>query len=213
MTALGALWPVGMLLALALLGRGRSRTSLTLLAVALLPMAAMFALGLQKRFLFDLRYFIGVVPLFVLLTARAVAHWPRNRVMTGVLATLVSLTLVAGLADQQLNGSNPRRYDFKPALARVAASSSAGDDLVVAPPYVRDLANYYQPQLSVVTEKATADATLAPTQQDPAVFVLGSFFDVGSERQRIGAILARLRHQRRLVATWRFANVRVWEFR
>jgi uncharacterized membrane protein len=213
MTALGALWPAGMLLALALLGRGRSRTTQLVLAVAIVPIAAMFAMGEQKRFLFDLRYFIGCVPLFVLAGARAVTSWSRSRVGPVLLATGLTATLAVGLADQQLNGNNPRRYDFQPALTQIADVAGPGDEVVLAPQYLHPLVSYYEPQLRSVDQVADPATTVRQTAGQVHVFVLGSFFDVSGERQQIKALLSRLGRDRALVHTWRFANVRVWEFR
>jgi 4-amino-4-deoxy-L-arabinose transferase-like glycosyltransferase/O-antigen/teichoic acid export membrane protein len=212
MTALGALWPAGMLLALGLLGRGRSRSTQLVLAVAILPIAAMFALGEEKRFLFDLRYFIACVPLLLLATARAVTSWPRSRVGVAVLATAVSGTLVAGLADQQFNGDNPRRYDFQPALTQIGAAAGPDDKVVLAPAYLRPLVSYYQPALHSVDQRAMAGTTVRLTENAHHVFVLGSFFDVGGERAQIVALLHHLDRTRERLHTWRFANVRVWEY-
>lgn len=213
MTALGALWPVGMLLALALLGRGRSRRTQLVLAVAILPVVGMFALGEEKRFLFDLRYFIGCVPLLLLAAARAVTSWPRSRLGTGVLAIGVASTLVVGLTDQQLNGDNPRRYDFQPALKQIASAAGPGDKVVLAPAYLRPLVSYYQPELRSVDQRALAGRTVRLTADAQHVFVLGSFFDVGGERAQITALVRHLERTREHVRTWRFSNVRVWEFR
>lgn len=212
MTALGALWPVGMLLALALLGRGRSRTTQLLLAVAIVPVAGMFALGEEKRFLFDLRYFIGCVPLFLLVAARAVSSWPRSRTGTTLLAAGMTVTLLAGLADQQLNGDNPRRYDFQPALSKIAAEAGPNDQVVLAPAYLRPLVSYYQPGLNSVDQRSLAGKTVQLTANAPHVFVLGSFFDVGGERAQIVALLHHYERTRTELHTWRFSNVRVWEF-
>jgi 4-amino-4-deoxy-L-arabinose transferase-like glycosyltransferase/O-antigen/teichoic acid export membrane protein len=212
MTALGALWPAGMLLALALLGRGRSRQTQLVLAVAILPIAAMFALGEQKRFLFDLRYFIGCVPLLILAAARAVTSWPRSRVGAGLLATAATATLVVGLTDQQLNGDNPRRYDFEPALSRISAAAGPNDKVVLAPAYLRPLVSYYAPQLQSIDQRPMADRTVQLTDGAQHVFVLGSFFDVGGERAQVTALVRHLERTRERVRTWQFDNVRVWEF-
>lgn len=212
MTALGALWPIGMLLALALLGRGRSRTTQLLLAVAILPIVGMLALGEEKRFLFDLRYFIACVPLFVLVAARAVSSWPRSRTGVTLLAGAMAITLIAGLADQQLNGNNPRRYDFQPALSKIAAVAGPNDDVVLAPAYLQPLTAYYQPQLHTVKQSSLAGRTVADTANSAHVFILGSFFDVGGERAQITALLRHYERTRVRLHTWRFSNVRVWEF-
>jgi len=45
MAQIVALWPLGMLMLLILLGRGCSRISLLLVAVAVVPVMALFGLG------------------------------------------------------------------------------------------------------------------------------------------------------------------------
>ena len=212
MTALGALWPAGMLLALGMLGRGRSRTTQLMLAVALVPVALMFAIGEEKRFLFDLRYFIGCVPLLVLVAARAVTTWARSRVAMTILASVAVMSLTAGLIDQQINGSNPRRYDFQSALSTIHSVSGPSDAVVLAPAFLHPLVTYYQPELNTVEERPNTSTTVSATSTDRHVFVLGSFFDVGGERQRINALLASYRKGgRAVVQRWSFANVKVWE--
>ena len=39
-------------------------------------------------------------------------------------------TMVVGLADEQLNGSNPRTYDFRGALAEIRRETRPGDTLL-----------------------------------------------------------------------------------
>jgi hypothetical protein len=212
MTALGALWPAGMLLALVLLGRGRSRGTSMLLVVAALPIGVMFAVGLQKRFLFDLRYFIGCVPLLVMMAARAVTTWPKRAISVAAATGLMATSLVVGLADQQLNGSNPRRYDFQPALANVAALASPRDQLILAPSDLADLSRFYQPRLRDVLDNGPVMSTVARTRQDEKVFVLGSFFSTANNSARISDIVDTLGRQRTLMRRWSYANVKVWEF-
>ncbi|HET6910166.1 MAG TPA: glycosyltransferase family 39 protein [Mycobacteriales bacterium] len=212
MTALGALWPMGMLLTLALLGRGRSRATALCLTAALLPVAVMYAIGTEKRFLFDLRYFIGCVPLLLLVVARATTSWARTRLGSALLVGAVGISLVAGLVDQQLNGDNPRRYDFAPALQRISAQAGPNDELLLAPPYLHDIAHYYAPNVRQASMKGSPTAVVDATSRDRRVFVLASFFELGGTQQS-KALMAVLREHRRLVAQWRLDNVRVWEFR
>lgn len=211
MTALGALWPAGMLLALALLGRGRSRATTLCLVAALLPIAAMYAIGVEKRFLFDLRYFIGCVPLLLLVLARAASTWPRGRIGSSFLAGGVALSLVAGLIDQQVNGDNPRRYDFAPALHRIAADAGPTDQVILAPAYLQDIAHYYAPAVRQVPALGSPTSIVARTSGDVHVFVLASFLELGGT-QESNAVMSVLRQHRRLIAHWRLDNVRVWEF-
>jgi hypothetical protein len=212
MTALGALWPIGMLLVLLLLGRGRSRRTVMLLVVALLPIAVVFGIATQKRFLFDLRYFIGAVPLLAIVAARAAATWPKRRIGVVALTGVLTASLAVGLGDQQLNGNNPRRYDFAPALRLIAANTRPGDQVILAPPYLNDLSHYYQPQLADVPARGGSRSIVLSTASDRRVFLLGSFFENPGQSRQIAQLLAGLSSRRTLLHRWRLSNVRVWEF-
>src|SRR5688500_9965062 len=143
MTSLAALWPLLMLLALLMLGRGRSWTTAALATAAVLPAVALFGLGQLKPFVFEVRYFIGAVPLVLLLVGRALTSWPVRRGPTTLACTLAIGALAAGLADQQLNGSNPRVYDFKGALTQLKGEAEPGDVVVFTPPYIDTVIAYY----------------------------------------------------------------------
>ena len=79
MEQIAALWPLLMLLALVVLGRGRSGPSVLLVALVVVPMAALFLIGSVKRDLFELRYFSGAVPAMLLLMARLVTATTKRR--------------------------------------------------------------------------------------------------------------------------------------
>ena len=109
MMLVAALWPLGMLFALVMLGR-RHRRATTLLVLAVLgPGVALFALGLVKRDLFDIRYLSTTVPVLFVLLARFLTAIPRRTPALVAATTLVLVSLAAGLIDQQYNGANPRR--------------------------------------------------------------------------------------------------------
>ena len=126
MTAIAALWPLGLLLALALLGRGRSWPTLLVVACAAVPGIALFALGQLKPFVFEVRYFVGAVPLVLLLLARGLTSWAQRPAVVGLACAAAVAALGLGLADQQLNGSNPRVYDFKDAVHSIEARAQPG---------------------------------------------------------------------------------------
>lgn len=148
MAAIAALWPAGMLLALLTLGRGRSRVSLLLVGIAVIPAAILFVIGLQKRDLFEIRYFAAAVPALLLLFARVATGWTTSRLGRIALAAGLVATMAVGLADQQLNGTNPRRYDFEGALARVQREMRPGDTLVYEPGFLQPVISYYVPKLN-----------------------------------------------------------------
>jgi hypothetical protein len=208
MERLAALWPLLMLLALALLGRGRSRPTLLIAASAAVPAASLFALGQLKPFVFEVRYFIGAVPLVLLLLARATTSWSPRRAtrIAAVGGTLAALT--AGLADQQLNGSNPRVYDFRGALGPIKADAKPGDRLLYAPQYLNTVIAYYG---KGVNARPLGDK-LPRLHRGQRLYVLGSFLDKPQYRAAIQKAVKRLDRRYRLVSTSARPQIRVWEF-
>lgn len=210
MVQLAALWPLLMLLGLVLLGRGRSGRSVLLLGLVVVPLAALFIVGGAKRDLFELRYFSGAVPVVLLICARVITAITRARAVLLVAAALAAATFSAGLIDQQLNGANPRLYDFEGALAEVhARDGGTRAVLIYSPDYLGDVIAYYAPDLDTrpLGSDIPADAS--------TVWVLASenVLDVAASSGRIGGVLADLEQDRALVSTIRRPNVRVWELR
>jgi hypothetical protein len=208
MRSLVALWPLLLLVALALLGRGRSRHTLLLVAAAVLPAAVLFGLGQLKPFVFEARYFIGAVPLVLLLIGRALTSWsPRRSTQVAAGAVAVGL-LGAGLADQQLNGDNPRVYDFRGALTDIAENAGPRDVVVYSPPYLSHVVAYYA--------KGVDARPLGGDVPRPArggrVIVLGSFLDKPQFRDATAAAVRKLDRKHDLVAQRRYPQIRVWEF-
>ena len=72
MTMVNSLWPVAMLLGLAALGRGRTRTTALLGAIIAIPMVTLFVIGLKRNDVFELRYFVTTVPALIMLMSRAI---------------------------------------------------------------------------------------------------------------------------------------------
>jgi O-antigen/teichoic acid export membrane protein len=209
MVDLVALWPLLMLLALGLLGRGWSRTSSLLTCSALLPALVLFAVGQSKSDLFDLRYFIGAVPIVFLLAGRGLTSFSRARGVRVALAAVFGASLLAGLVDQQLNSDNPRRYDFRGAIDAIEARARPGDVVLYNPVYLGQVVHYYAPGL---TARPLAGGIPARARGGK-VFVLGSFFDHPQIAAATGKGLYELGRTRRLVTRMPGKNVRVWEFR
>jgi O-antigen/teichoic acid export membrane protein len=212
MAALTALWPALMLGALLLLGRGRPGRSGLVAAVAIIPALGMTVLGEAKPFLFEARYFIALTPMVLLLLARATTGWTASR--TGaVLATgALALSLGAGTADQQLNRSNPRLYDFKGALSRIHDEAKPGDVVLYEPDYLGDLVRYLQPGV----DARPLDKGIP--KRDPAhrrqVFLLSSFLD--QRQYAVGTakgITAIQKGGRRQIDHFKKPQVKVWVFR
>ena len=99
MVQIAALWPLLMLLAFVMLGRGRSGPSLLLLGLVVVPMGTLFAIGSLRSDLFELRYFSGAVPAMLLLAAR---------VVTATTARKAAVTRRRVRADRG-DGARPRR--------------------------------------------------------------------------------------------------------
>jgi len=208
MANLTALWPLLILLALMLLGRGRSRATTLLLAAVFVPTAMLTALSLDQPFLFEVRYNLTAVPFLLLLGARAVTTWPHTARGRAALVAVAVAAFGVGLADQQWNGANPRTYDFEGALHEVAAKSTPEDVLMYMPHDLNNLVAYYPPGL-----KVRRLGENMPAAKVPRVFVMESFFEDRENDAATRQALVKLRGERELVRRMKFSQVEVWEFR
>jgi 4-amino-4-deoxy-L-arabinose transferase-like glycosyltransferase len=210
MLAIGALWPVLMLLALALLGRGRSPESMLVLALAVIPPLVLMAIGFKDRFLFEVRYFSGAVPMLMLLSARTVITSSVRRLPVMLVAVALIATFFAGTADEQLAKSNPRDYDFRAALQTIRREARPGDTLLYAPVYLNDVIEYYTPGLrtqAVGTRRVTVP-------KHGRVFLLASFLDTAGVAGEVGGARYQLVHSHlRPVSTDHLEKIYVWEYR
>jgi hypothetical protein len=210
MLRIAALWPLLMLLSLALMGQRRSSATRVVLALALGPVLILLLIGLVKRDLFEVRYFLAAVPMMLLLLARAVAGGPRRRMPAIVATAVLGLTLVVGLADQQLNPNNPRDFDFRGALAQVRSEARPGDTVLYAPDYLRDVVGYYSPG---VRTEALSEAVSHGMPRSGRVFVLASFLEDPGIAAQVGTgryDLAQKPH--RLIRTFKRERIRIWEY-
>ena len=209
MASVGALWPLGLLLMLVLLGRGSSPATRLVATAALLPPVLLTLIATQKPFLFELRYALPAVPFLVLLGGRAIASWPHGRRASMIAATLATVTLLIGLADQQLNGTNPRFYDFEGALSEVSERAGKGDVLLHSPAFLDNVIRYYDPGI----EARPLDVDRLPRPKPgQRVYVVGSFFDKPGSRQALQTAVERLGNRAELSNRVRRSQVRVWEF-
>lgn len=209
MGALGALWPLGMLGGLALLGRGRSPRTLLVVACALVPALILMVAGVFKPFVFEVRYFAGAVPLLLVLIARAATGWARRTAIAGVVSALLLGGLGVAFADQQLNRANPRVYAFEEALATVEDFSRPGDVTVYEPFYLREVIEYYQADLRA----APLQDGLPEERYASRVIVFSSFLEQPRHREATAAALRALSRQRgEPVRELTFPQVRVWVF-
>jgi 4-amino-4-deoxy-L-arabinose transferase-like glycosyltransferase len=213
MIQIAALWPLGMLAALAVLGQGRSRDTTLLVALIAVPAITLFVAGTFKRDLFELRYFSGAVPLAVLLAARVATRLSATTAARTVLGGVLLLTLSIGLLDQQLNGTNPRRYDFDGALNSVHATWEPGDVLLYEPLYLSELVDYYGAGLD---SRPIGDLASPSVARASTVYVLVTERVINEQETaaRIGDALARLQQEGRdVVGRVDHPNVTVWELR
>jgi O-antigen/teichoic acid export membrane protein len=210
MMLVAALWPLGMLFALIMLGRRRQRATTLLVLAVLGPGVAMFVLGLVKRDLFDIRYLSTTVPILFVLLARLLTAIPRRTLALVACTTLVLASLAAGLIDQQYNGANPRTYDFNGALAAVEAEARPGDVVYYDPGDLNQVVGYYAPHL--VLKPLSAQP---PPSSDHRTFVVASpsLMNGAANKAALSTFLADLHSQGRRVTHQTFSNVQTWEFR
>lgn len=209
MARLGALWPFGMLVVLLMLGRGGSPATRRVAAAAFVPLLLLTILATQKPFLFELRYALPCVPFLVLLAGRAIATWPRGRVAPLVVAGLATVTMLGGLADQQLNGTNPRFYDFEGALGEVTSRSGERDIVLYEPPFLNNVIEYYEPDIDA---RPLDTERLPRLRQGQHVYVLGSFLDKPQHEDSAKKAVRRLNRRAELTDRFEKSQVRVWEF-
>src|SRR5713101_2010539 len=208
MEQLSALWPLGMVVALALLGRRRSWASNTLLTLVVLPLGGLFLIGLQRPDLFELRYVAGVVPVAALIVARGTTVLAPSKLAARVAMCGVVIVLLALLTDQQLNGANPRLYDFRGAVREVAAHARPGDQVLYSPVYLDAVVHYYGPTLHA----EPIDGWRSAVRARGRIFVIGSFLEKRDISGHTGSVLAALEQRRRLVGRFTRPRIKVWEF-
>jgi hypothetical protein len=137
-----------------------------------------------------------------------VTSWPGTRVGTVLAAGLLFVTLAAGSADQQLNGTNPRAYDFEGALSEVQSRARPGDVVLYSPKDIANIVVYYGDGL-----KAQPASGPLPDKRAGRVFVVGSFLEKPEVRRATEDTIHRLGRDRKLVDTFERTHVTVWELR
>jgi Dolichyl-phosphate-mannose-protein mannosyltransferase len=211
MALLAALWPLGMLAALLLLGRRRQGATSLLVAAVIGPGLAMFALGLVKRNLFDVRYLSTTVPLLFVLVARMVTGIATRRALVALATTALVGTLVWGLLDQQYNGANPRIYDFSQALQRVDSEERPGDVLLYDPSDLIRVVQYYSPHVHAQPLRSSLGS--AGTTGRVYVLASRSLMNGPQDTDDLSHALIVLGERHRLISRRLLANVEVWTFR
>lgn len=207
-----SLWPLGMLAALVLLGRHCKPVTYLLVAIVVVPVAAMFVLGDLVASLADVRYLSTIVPVLLLLIARAITSLAiTKRALTVVIVVVVAVMAVA-LFNQQFSSSNPRRYNFREALHRVDSQAHAGD-IILYDPDETDfnlVISYYSPKVRSVPLSPKPTATAGHT-----IFIVTSAILMdASDRSILYSALGHLGyHHKHPFEHWVFPNVQVWVYR
>jgi hypothetical protein len=181
------------------------------LAAVLVPGVALFVLGSVKRDLFDIRYLAMAVPILFVLIARMVTGLSVRRVALLAASGVVAGALLVGLVDQQYNGTNPRLYDFRGALAAVKAQARPGDVVLYDPSDLREVVQYYAPTLTL---EPLGSRPTAPTGRHDVFIVASRALMHGStDTARLSHSLKTLRARGHLVKREDLSNVEIWEFR
>lgn len=206
MVQIAALWPLLMLLGFVMLGRGRSGPSLLLLGLVAVPMGMLFAVGSLRNDLFELRYFSGAVPAMLLLAARVVTATTVRKAAVITAGCVLTAVMVIGLVDQQLNGANPRLYDFKGAFDHIQAGAEPGDIVLFEPDYLAEVVDYYGPGL-----EARVAGTEVPDGVTVWVLATERVLEQKNSSAKLGTELAELERTRTLAGKASFPNVTVWQ--
>ncbi len=210
MRNLNALWPVGMLLALLALGRGRSRSTAMLVALIFLPLTILFVLSFKRIDVLELRYFAGAIPVLMILLARGVTLVAKKRATAVVLTTLLVASMGVGLIDEQRAGANPRVYDFNATLTDLNNDQRPGDLLLFEPFYLDPTVNYYAPRYESYPLLAGLSSTTTPGR----IIIVDSlsFSDRQISAERVKLVTDRLKQDRTLVSHVQRKHIEVWVF-
>ncbi|MBV9414101.1 MAG: glycosyltransferase family 39 protein, partial [Solirubrobacterales bacterium] len=206
---LSALWPLGMLASLVMIGREAGPRAWLLLGCAVVPAVGVFLLGLAVPGAFDVRYALASVPLLFVLTAHVATAWPRSRLGRTLVVGGILLILAGALVNQQTDPNNPRRYEYRQAFAQVQRDAHPGAAVFYEPAALHPVVSRYAPGL-----RASPLTTELPTRaQAGSVFIVTSF----AKSPRLQALLDReigaLHATRHQVSHHRFPGVNVWWFR
>jgi uncharacterized membrane protein len=205
---LAAMWPLFLLGSLVLLGRGGSRQTMSLAAAAGGLVVLLIAVSAFDRSLFEVRNFLVLVPLVLLLIARLVAGWIRQPRTQLLVAGGVALTLLIGLADQQLNTANPRLFDFRGAIQDIQANGGPNSLVLYEPSDMRYVLDYYAPHL----RSQPLSQAVSVSREGSPLFVLASFQSNKAFFHQTNKVVGQLTFFRTLVRRFHTPQTLVWEF-
>jgi hypothetical protein len=205
---LAATWPLFLLGSLVLLGRGGSRQTMTLAAAAITLVALLIVVSTFDRSLFEVRNFLILVPLVLLLIARLITGWIRKPTARLLVAGGVAATLLIGLADQQLNQANPRLFDFRAAIQQIKADAGPDGLVLFEPSDMRYVLEYYAPDL----RSQPLSQRLSARGEGSPLFVLASFQSNSVFFNQTNKVVGQLTFFRKLVRRFKTPQTIVWEF-
>lgn len=205
---LAALWPLFLLGSLVLLGRGGSRQTTALAAAAIGLVGLLIVVSAFDRSLFEVRNFLILVPIVLLVIARLITGWIRSQRARLLVAGGVTLTLLIGLADEQLNKSNPRLFDFRGAIQDIKKNAGPSTLVLYEPSDMRYVLEYYAPELR--SQPLTTPVS-AQTEGSP-VFVLASFQSNKALFRETNKVVGQLTFFRTLTGRFTTPKTIVWEF-
>lgn len=210
MTKINALWPLGMLVALLALGRGRSRVSLLLAALVVIPMSVLFVIGLERNDVFELRYFAAVVPISALFLGRSLTLISKRHLSMAF--GIAAITCIMGIAlfNEQRAGGNDRVYDFGTVLTAVNNEAQQGDLMLYEPFYLHPTVKYYAP-----TYTSYPLVTGLNTSEEPNRIVIVAslvFGDKERSEARLAEVISQLSNDRQLVEHRSENNIETWTF-
>jgi mannosyltransferase len=200
--AISAVWPLGMLASLLVVGVRMRRPTVLLLACVAGPIIALLVIGIFNPGVFDVRYYIAAAPLLVVLLGRIGALKP-------VVLVAIFVVLAVALSNQQLDPSNPRRYDYREALAAIGHRLGPHDVLLYEPPELRYVLERYAPNM-VARPLA---GTLPNRREARRVVVLASFLDQHRYRNVVNRQVGTLRYFRHKPVHRTWPGVTTWSFR
>jgi hypothetical protein len=205
---LSAMWPLALLFSLVMLGRGGSRQTSALAAAAIVLVALLITVSVFDKSLFEVRNFLLLVPLVLLLIARLITGWVRHPRLRLLLAGAVAAILLIGLADEQLNKSNPRLFDFRGAINDIKANAGPNALVLYEPGDMRYVLEYYAP--GIASQPLTA--RIKAGGEGSPLFVLASFQDNKRFFNQTNKAVGQLAFFRSLEHRFKTPQTLVWEF-
>jgi uncharacterized membrane protein len=205
---LAAMWPLALLGSLVLLGRGGSRQTTSIAAAAIVLVILVIVVSAFDNSYFEVRNFLILAPLVLLLIARLITGWIRQPRARLLVAGAVMATLLIGLADQQLNNANPRLFDFRGAIDAIKADAGPNALVLYEPSDMRYVLDYYAPG---IRRQALSQRVSAATEGSP-IFVLASFQNNKAFFDQTNKVVGQLTFFRKLVRRVKTPQTTVWEF-